>query len=418
MNINTKIASVVAIGSLFISSFATTAFADSSVIAGNGFGSDNRVTNTSTSSNSTVQNNTANVSNNVTSSSNTGGNVANGNTGGSVLLSSGDSAQQVRINNQANINQASGGCGCTSNGSTNAGGSLSGNGAESSNSIFNNSSNTNSLFQTNNAQFNNSVTERANTGNNVASDNTGGLSGSGVAILSGSANSAVGINNQANANFASMGGGMGMAAMTPAQSGAQVLGNGFGSDNRVFNSQNNSNTTVQNNNSTVNNRVFQTSNTGNNYGSRNTGGDVLLSSGGSNAWTMLNNASNINWASMDCGCMSMAMANLMGGTGIGGNGAESNSSLINRSSSNNSLFQTNRSNTTNNVLSESRSGGNLASYNTGSFGFGTTRALSGGTTSQTSLNNESNLNQAGSGMSLPGGLSIGFDWGFGNMFGM
>jgi len=81
------------------------------------------------------------------------------------------------------------------------------------------------LNQDNNANIKNDVDAKAKTGNNDASYNTGGDS----IIVTGNATTNVGVQNKANANFATIGGGNGGAG----GSSVRVTGNGAFSDNNV-----------------------------------------------------------------------------------------------------------------------------------------------------------------------------------------
>jgi hypothetical protein len=106
MNIKGKIAATVATGAFALSTFATSAFAYTNVeISGNGAFSDNRVSVTQNERTRINQRNDANIVNNVSIRSNTGGNDANFNTGGDVFIRTGDIDSTVRINNRENLNR-------------------------------------------------------------------------------------------------------------------------------------------------------------------------------------------------------------------------------------------------------------------------------------------------------------------------
>lgn len=406
-----QISSAIAIGSLFLSSLAPVTFAaENAVVSGNGTRSDNTVIRSNTSSNTVVQSNDASFSNNITSSSNTGGNVASGNTGGDVLVSTGNSTQQVAVDNKANLNFSTLDC-CSSG----AGGSVvvAGNGSDSDNFVKVKSDQANSIFQTNDAVFYNNVNTTSNTGNNFAKDNTGSVWGSPsqVTVLTGSSNSQVGIRNMANANVAKI---EGSGSGTPALGGSmEILRNGTRSDNTVISLKDRSNSVVQDNSAYFSNDVYQKSNTGKNYASGNTGSDVLIGTGGAASATGIWNAANFNWASLDCGC-----ATFSGLDKISGNGSDSDSKIVDKSDYSQSVFQDNYADFDNYVYAKANTGRNYAKDNTGPVGmFDPVRVLTGGTASETVVKNHSNLNQAGSGLALPNGWMLSLDWDWNGMWG-
>ncbi|HVF69313.1 MAG TPA: CHRD domain-containing protein [Xanthomonadales bacterium] len=118
MNFKQKITTGLATGAVLLSAIAPAAFAATSVhISGNGAFSQNRVNVSQSHSLSASQSNNANISNSVNVSSNTGGNNASFNTGGSVAVVSGDANTHVGISNIANANILSlGGVGHGGNG--------------------------------------------------------------------------------------------------------------------------------------------------------------------------------------------------------------------------------------------------------------------------------------------------------------
>lgn len=75
-------------------------------ITGNGSGSENSITLHQSESVATQQSNTANISNDVFVNNNTGGNTANGNTGGNANIITGSISSTVGITNNVNSNIA------------------------------------------------------------------------------------------------------------------------------------------------------------------------------------------------------------------------------------------------------------------------------------------------------------------------
>lgn len=106
-NIKKKIASAAAAATMLMS-VAAPAFASVSVhISGNGAFSDSRVSLESRNETSISQRNTAHIGNDIVVDTNTGGNDASFNTGGVVVVRSGEAHSSVDIQNNANQNFAS-----------------------------------------------------------------------------------------------------------------------------------------------------------------------------------------------------------------------------------------------------------------------------------------------------------------------
>ena len=164
-------------------------------ISGNGAKSDNDANVAVKNSTWVDQNNYAKIKNNVDVDSDTGKNDANGNTGGSVSITTGNSSSDVAVSNTANKNVATVG-----NGS--GGGSLSvvisGNGYKSTNTANVAVASLTGVQQNNRAKITNDVDVDADTGKNDANHNTGGD----VEILTGNADAEVDVSNLANFNFA------------------------------------------------------------------------------------------------------------------------------------------------------------------------------------------------------------------------
>src|SRR3989344_9491584 len=93
-------------GSMFLS-LATPVLAENTIIiSGNGANTTNEAEVELDNDTNVVQNNNAQVYNNVSSNSSTGGNSASMNTGGEVLVSTGDATTDVSIENILNSNRA------------------------------------------------------------------------------------------------------------------------------------------------------------------------------------------------------------------------------------------------------------------------------------------------------------------------
>jgi hypothetical protein len=138
-------------------------------VTGNGDGAESVVNVTQSSETTVVQQNSAEINNNVQTTSDTGGNDATGNSG-DVNIATGNSLTDLNITNSANSTIATVGC-CE--GDTNI--IVSGNGSESQNNVTTNLANSNSLFVNNNASITNSIEGYSNSGNNTANSNGGNV---------------------------------------------------------------------------------------------------------------------------------------------------------------------------------------------------------------------------------------------------
>ena len=116
------------------------------------------------------QTNTSNVTNNVDSKSNSGGNDANYNTGGDVAVITGKATSNVDVLNDLNKNIAT--VDCCEPASTTV--TIDGNGYQTKNDVNLSQTNTNALVQTNVANVLNNVDSKANSGWNDAKYKTGG----------------------------------------------------------------------------------------------------------------------------------------------------------------------------------------------------------------------------------------------------
>src|SRR3990167_6250017 len=184
-----------ATASLIAQGFAGVALASLDVeISGNGPNSDSTANVGVSNTTQVTQNNTANITNNVNVSADTGKNDANKNTGGDVDITTGNAKTTVGVSNTANANVADvNGC-CV--GDLNV--TISGNGAKSTNEANVGVSASTLVFQNNSAKITNDVDVDADTGKNDANKNTGGD----VEILTGNADADVDVSNLANFNFA------------------------------------------------------------------------------------------------------------------------------------------------------------------------------------------------------------------------
>jgi len=305
-----KIAAAVAVSALLLNSFASSAFAATSLqISGNGTGSDNAADVSRNNTTVVTQTNTAVVNNNVDVDADTGNNNASDNTGGDVNIETGDADVAVDVFNQVNSNEASvENCNC--DGDTQV--LISGNGSHSDSRVDLDQSNVVDVLQDNYADVYNNVDVDAKTGKNDADDNTGGD----VSIETGDADVTVGLTTVANSNSAEVSGD-GEGGMVS----ARILGNGTGSDNDIDLDLSNELILTQLNWADVANNVDVDADTGYNDTNDNTGGDVNIETGDANAEVTVDNLVNFNWANVDCGCVEDLLAK------IDGNGSHSYSDI-------------------------------------------------------------------------------------------
>lgn len=390
--INKRIATAVATGALLLNSFATPAFAATSVtLSGNGSDSNNTANVNLTKNNTVVQNNTANVTNNVDVNAKTGGNRANDNTGGDVSIDTGNSSVGVAVQNMLNKNSAS--IGCCANGDTEL--KIAGNGSHSDNDVDLDMDASNEIFQDNDARVKNNVEVDAKTGYNKADDNTGGD----VDVDTGNSEVSVGILNALNANFASIGGGddegegQGLSLW--------VLGNGKKSDNYIDADIDKSNTVKQENDAHVYNDLDVDAETGKNDANDNTGGEVSVDTGDAEVEALVANFGNFNWADLSCDCLFDDVT-----AKIADNGSHSDSDIDLDLDDSNELFQDNYAHADNDLEDlDASTGDNEAEDNT-SYDGSDPSIDTGNAGASAEVVNQFNANQAGIG----GDFEFEFDW--------
>ena len=167
------------------------------MILENGADSDNSIKVGMESENTVDQDNDADFDNYISGDSNTGDNDANKNTGGEVMIETGDASVDVTVDNMANFNWADINCGCTTGDLT---AKIAGNGYDSENAIQGEFASAQEVDQDNEADFDNNVKHLdAETGNNDSDKNTG-YEGSDPSIETGDADTTVAVENSANMN--------------------------------------------------------------------------------------------------------------------------------------------------------------------------------------------------------------------------
>lgn len=165
------------------------------VISGNGAGSNNAIQAALGNLSALTQNNNAHINNNVDADASTGKNDAEFNTGGDVVIDTGNAWADVDVTNAVNFNHADVDCGCL----LDVLAKVSGNGAESDNGISLGLNDLQTIAQDNGACLFNDVDGEAKTGKNDANSNTGEAD-SDPSVNTGDATSNTDVENSGNVN--------------------------------------------------------------------------------------------------------------------------------------------------------------------------------------------------------------------------
>jgi len=396
------------------------------VNSGNGSESTNTGSATLSDTNNTIQDNTANVINNLNQTTVTGDNSASKNVG-DAEISTGDANTSGTLITNVNTNvdgvavyefnvvddhsgdivldltptNCISGCNAENFSVVNTQ-----NGTDSENTGTVADSTTNNIFQNNDANIDNNMTLLSDSGDNTADKNTNGDS----TVETGDANVSANVLNFANNNIA---GGviytvvnvfgdlvgdiiLPESSLTTCCGGSTTVantGNGSDSQNTAGVSQTTTDTTFQYNDATIENNLVLDANTGANDVSKNTGGDSSVESGDVNLVAQAVNIANMNlvagnywlvivneagkWIGKILG--SPDGSNLAGSNEFefvvndageivvvnSGNGSDSTNLGSVTSESNNTIVQTNDANIVNNINLTANTGGNSASANTG-----------------------------------------------------
>ncbi len=171
-NLKTKITAGLSAAAMFGAMVAPSAFADNTiVISGNGADSTNTASVVNTQSSSVEQKNYTNVETDISVSSNTGGNKANGNTGdGDVSIDTGNITNTISVGVTGGTNTAKApSCGCDLGTSDIK---IKGNGADSTNTTAVVNTNSNTVTQKNKTKVKATISAKSKTGKNKASRGT------------------------------------------------------------------------------------------------------------------------------------------------------------------------------------------------------------------------------------------------------
>lgn len=158
------------------------------------------------------------------------------------------------------------------------------NGSDSDNSTNVTVNQTVDIFQSNNADVSNDISAGVSTGGNSANDNTGGD----VEIETGDAAVGAKVSNDVNRNHISLGCCKGVDAKV------KITNNGSDTENRINLNLNDELSIVDQKFLNIDNYFDVWSKTGDNEGSSNTGGDVVIKTGDANAMVAVDNKGNEN----------------------------------------------------------------------------------------------------------------------------
>lgn len=167
-----KLAAGVAGSAMLLSLFATSVLADST-ISGNGNGSDNTIVVTDTSNCLVAQGSATLVLAEVSAKASTGGNKANGNTGGDVTIDTGNASATSKMTVTGGDNTVTNPCCCTTSPAGPADPTITGNGNNSVNTIVSSGTKNSATIQAGITGAAARVKAKAKTGKNKANNNTG-----------------------------------------------------------------------------------------------------------------------------------------------------------------------------------------------------------------------------------------------------
>lgn len=227
---------------------------------------------------------------------------------------------------------------------------ITGNGAESNNTVDVDQTASTTVVQSNTANISNTVDANADTGKNDANGNTGGS----VSITTGDASTGVAISNTANSNVADVNG------CCAVDVDVEVSGNGYGSENEAELDLNTDTSVFQTNYAKIKNDVDADSDTGKNDANWNTGGDVSINTGDATTEVLIHNKANSNTAQIGNGGENGSLS-----LKILGNGAESDNDIDLDFKRSLTLVQDNLADIKNKVDADADTGKNDANWNTG-----------------------------------------------------
>jgi hypothetical protein len=280
--ISFKLMTVISVICSFV--FVQSVHAEEIVISGNSSDSDNTVTIAVNQNNTVEQNNTVHIENTIQSDANTGDNTASDNSSSNTHIDTGNTTQEIAIENNTNINHVDNTCCQTATMTLN----ITNNGNQTSNTIDFQTNTQTSVAVNNTAHIVNSIAGNVNTGGNIANNNTGD-----VYIETGNIYVKEYVSNHANKNYVKVPTG-GLADVT-----LFIQDNARDSVNTIAVNDTTIIAINTNNFSDIVNESFWDLVTGGNTASDNTG-DVAIKTGDIYQETVIKNQVNTNETIIDC----------------------------------------------------------------------------------------------------------------------
>lgn len=287
MNKLLSLLSILGLALLSFFSFSTKVLAGEIVISGNGDQSVNSAEVNIQNEQTIVQENVANIENNVDINANTGGNEANGNNG-DASVETGDIKVTEEIENNVNESSVEAGC-CETDEETSL--VISGNASDSQNNISSDLNSLTNVYVNQIANITNNISGFANSGGNSANDNSGNVlidTGS-ITVHELIKNSGINVTNVE-------------ATIAQINLIAKILNNGANSTSEINADFNNNLETIIENIANIENNSFWNLVTGENEANGNLGdvsittGDILFIS------TIINEDINKSKVKVKCGC--------------------------------------------------------------------------------------------------------------------
>jgi hypothetical protein len=251
---------------------------------------------------------------------------------------------------------------------------ISGNGADSDNTVSVEVVSSTTVTQANTADISNNVDANSSTGGNEANKNTGGT----VKVDTGDASSAVSVENTANSNIAKVDG------CCASSADVEISGNGADSDNEANLGLTTETKVFQNNVAEIKNRIDADSSSGGNEANKNTGGDVKVETGNATTGVLIMNKANSNIAEIGGGGAGSVSLKILG------NGADTDNNIGLTLARSLSLTQDNKADISNKVEADSKTGKNEAEENTG----GNVKIDTGDASTGVAIDNIANFNYA------------------------
>lgn len=295
-----RITTGIATTAMIVANFAPVFAATELSVIGNGSDSTSNISLNQGSTTFVTQTNVTSINNDVDIDADTGSNTADDNTGGDVLIDTGNSTAKVTIENMANSNVAEvEPCNCE--GDTDV--LIEGNASGTDNDVRLRDETDVVLTQTNVARVDNDVDVDLETGDNRAGDNTGGD----VEIYTGDAKAEISAKTMVNMNSASI---------VPSGDGGSlsviIRENGSDSDNDVVLGLGSTTWLDQFNATSVENDFDVDAETGDNKADDNTGGSSLIDTGDATIKAIVENMGGFNTANVEDCCFDDVLAKIAG----------------------------------------------------------------------------------------------------------